>query len=208
MANPITSVPWGPWDPPALAPKAGEALRAPIHVTLRADRPVAPPPPSLPKPAGPVALPPATFVSQHKWREQRMGAVAVYCSDGRWGDAVDELCHECLKIPAYDRFAVPGGPAWVNEADTRRVGLSRTTHEQLEFLVKAHQLTRVVFITHFGCAFYGHRYHCAAEESLTKQLNDVRAAKQIIRKWFGPIDAEGYLAMQRKGVLSFHRIDG
>ena len=201
MLNPIPSAPWGTWDPPA---DYGRAIPKPVHVTLRArdDGAHAAPEPTT------VELPPATFVSRHRWREQRIGAVAIYCSDGRWGDAVDELCHKCLKIPAYDRFAVPGGPAWVNEADTRRVGLSRTTHEQLQFLVKVHQLHRVVFITHFGCAFYRDRFQCTAHQSLEKQFDDVRAARRIVQKWFGPIEAEGYLAMQRSGVLSFHRIDG
>src|SRR5438128_470117 len=62
-----------------------------------------------------IALPPQRFVSGEEWNPQRIGALAMYCSDGRWGDAFDEFCHRSLQIPRYDRFAVPGGPAWLTE---------------------------------------------------------------------------------------------
>jgi hypothetical protein len=151
-------------------------------------------------------LPKATFVSSEPWREQRMGAVAVSCSDGRYGDAVDELCHKCLNIPAYDRLAVPGGPGWINEADVQRIGLCRTIRDQLDFLVKSHDINRIVLITHFGCGFYARRLRATATACVAQQLDDSRAAEQILRKWFGPIATEGYLAMPRGGRLSFYRI--
>jgi len=53
------------------------------------------------------------FTSTHPWNPERIGAMAIYCSDGRWGEAFDEFCHEGLRIPRYDRFAVPGGPLWL-----------------------------------------------------------------------------------------------
>jgi len=53
------------------------------------------------------------FISTHLWNPERIGAIAIYCSDGRWGEAFDEFCHEGLHIPRYDRFAVPGGPLWL-----------------------------------------------------------------------------------------------
>jgi len=55
----------------------------------------------------------APFISTHPWNPERIGAMAIYCSDGRWGEAFDEFCHEGLRIPRYDRFAVPGGPLWL-----------------------------------------------------------------------------------------------
>ena len=56
---------------------------------------------------------PELFTSRHPWNPERIGALAIYCSDGRWGEAFDEFCHEGLRIPRYDRFAVPGGPLWL-----------------------------------------------------------------------------------------------
>src|SRR5216110_1494616 len=59
-------------------------------------------------------LPMPVFTSTEAWHAQRIGALAMYCSDGRWGEAFDEFCHKHLRIPRYDRWAVPGGPAWIN----------------------------------------------------------------------------------------------
>ena len=45
------------------------------------------------------------FTSTHPWNPERIGAMAIYCRDGRWGEAFDEFCHERLHIPRYDSFA-------------------------------------------------------------------------------------------------------
>ncbi len=57
-------------------------------------------------------LPMAVFTSTEIWHPERIGALALYCSDGRWGEACDEFCHRCLQTPRYDRWAIPGGPGW------------------------------------------------------------------------------------------------
>ncbi|HEU4752026.1 MAG TPA: hypothetical protein VFU47_02880, partial [Armatimonadota bacterium] len=54
-----------------------------------------------------------SFTSRETWNPERIGALAIYCSDGRWGEAFDEFCHRGLGLPRYDRFAVPGGPVWL-----------------------------------------------------------------------------------------------
>src|SRR5260370_18588875 len=81
-------------------------------------------------------LPLAVFTSMERWHPERIGALALYCSDGRWGEAFDEFCHKHLQIPRYDRWAVPGGPAWL--AAREGTELSRPAREQLDFLVRAH----------------------------------------------------------------------
>src|SRR5215470_13688574 len=58
-------------------------------------------------------LPIAVFTSAEVWHPERIGALAIYCSDGRWGEAFDEFCHKHLQIPRYDRMAIAGGPAWL-----------------------------------------------------------------------------------------------
>ena len=58
-------------------------------------------------------LPPLEYTCAERWQPERIGALALYCSDGRWGEAFDEFCHKHLLIPRYDRWAVPGGPAWL-----------------------------------------------------------------------------------------------
>src|SRR6185369_17930970 len=98
-------------------------------------------------------LPMAAYYAVEPWNDERIGALALYCSDGRWGEAFDEFCHRHLHIPRYDRWAVPGGPAWLVPHD-RDSTLLDAASEQLDFLIKAHQLEQLILITHFGCAVY------------------------------------------------------
>lgn len=154
-------------------------------------------PPDLPMPA---------FTSTIGWDSQRVGALALYCSDGRWGDAFDEFCHRRLQIPRYDRFAVPGGPAWL--AQDHRPDLLEPAHQQLEFLVRVHDLERIVLITHWGCAFYTEATGLSAREAWADQRDDLMTAEATLRLWFPKVSVESYLSMRLAGQISFHLMDG
>jgi len=148
-------------------------------------------------------LPMSVFTSAKRWNPERIGALALYCSDGRWGEAFDEFCHRHLQIPRYDRWAVPGGPAWL-ALQSDELGRGETAHEQIDFLVQAHQLERIVLITHYGCAYYGQRLGQPAEECLAVQIEDAGAATATLRRWYPDMRLETYLAMRTGTSLSFH----
>ena len=149
-------------------------------------------------------LPMAVYTCHETWNPERIGALALYCSDGRWGEAFDEFCHKRLLIPRYDRWAVPGGPAWLVPRATGG-DLHRATREQLDFLIRVHELERLVLITHCGCAFYRELLGQPAEACLAAQTDDLRAAREILRDEFPGMQVEAYLAMQRGRCLSFHQ---
>src|SRR6266480_1967387 len=92
-------------------------------------------------------LPTVSYYAMERWHSERIRALALYCSDGRWGEAFDEFCHQHLQIPRYDRWAVPGGPSWL-AGHPQDVGLLDAARTQLDFLVQAHDLERIVLITH------------------------------------------------------------
>src|SRR5215468_7937817 len=103
----------------------------------------------------------AAYHATERWHPDRIGALALYCSDGRWGEAFDEFCHKHLQIPRYDRWAVAGGPACLVPDGG---GLYQAAREQLDFLVTAHELERIVLITHYGCAHYAQRLQKSPNE--------------------------------------------
>jgi hypothetical protein len=152
-------------------------------------------------------LPMAAFTSTEVWHPERIGALAVYCSDGRWGEAFDDFCHKHLLIPRYDRWAVPGGPACLVPRE-KSAEFCKATWEQLEFLMHIHELERIVLITHYGCAFYGELLHHEPNACLPTQLKDLRTAAEALREWFPSLGVETYLAMRKGNCLSFHQISG
>ena len=135
------------------------------------------------------------------------GRWRFYCSDGRWGEAFDEFCQKHLLIPRYDRWAVPGGPAWL-AAPEDGGDFYQAAREQIDFLVQAHQLQRIVLITHFGCAYYGQRLGTDGRGCLPTQTADVQTARAILHQWYPEIRTEAYLAMRHGHLISFHRLDG
>ena len=151
-------------------------------------------------------LPMAAYHALEGWHPERIGALALYCSDGRWGEAFDEFCHRHLQIPRYDRWAVPGGPAWV-ATPPEDPALLRAVRIQLDFLVRAHELERVVLITHYGCAWYSHRVQRSPDECLSAQAEDVEAAAAALQGWYPGLRVEAYLAMRQQQWLSFHPLD-
>src|SRR5687767_13492314 len=147
-----------------------------------------------------------TFRSGYTWNPERIRALALYCSDGRWGEAFDEFCHRHLEIPRYDRLAVPGGPAWI-AAPPEGAAQLQATHIQLDFLVQVHELERIVLITHFGCAWYSDRLQRPPRECLPEQADDVQATARILQGWYPALRVEAYLAMRNHDWLSFHQLD-
>src|SRR5258707_7361798 len=131
-------------------------------------------------------LPMSVYYAAERWHAERIGALALYCSDGRWGEAFDEFCHKRLLIPRYDRWAVPGGPAWLVPRETAG-DLYQATRTQLDFLVQVHELERIVLITHYGCAFYRELLHQPADECLSAQMDDLGTVRTTLRAWFPEI---------------------
>src|ERR1700744_379954 len=104
----------------------------------------------------------------------RIRAAAVHCSDGRFGEHIDDFLHNVLGLPKYDRLAVPGGAACLaGHFATYRE--EEALAEQLRFLIAAHQITRVVLIAHEGCAYYLERLHVSPLQLRGKQLADLES---------------------------------
>jgi hypothetical protein len=120
------------------------------------------------------------FESSVRFDSNRIRAAAVYCSDGRYGDQFDELMHQALKLPRYDRLAVPGGAACLaSHFATYRE--EEGVVEQLRFLIHVHGLERVVLIAHEDCAFYTQRLQVSPLQLESRQREDMQKAVGRVR---------------------------
>jgi hypothetical protein len=143
-----------------------------------------------------MAEPSIPFLSPLPFVHDRIGAAAVYCSDGRYGEAMDEFLHDCLGLPHYDRLAIPGGAACLAGhllAMRERGALDR----QIRFLVESHALTRVVLIAHQDCGFYRHNVHPSKlrQRPLEElQFADLAAAAVALREFHRELEVDAYFA--------------
>ena len=138
---------------------------------------------------------------------RRIRAAAVYCSDGRLGDQFDELMHGALKLPRYDRLAVPGGAACL----ASHFAIYREAEgvaEQLRFLVQVHDLERVVLIAHQDCAFYTQRLKVSPLQLESQQREDMKKAVRRVRSIGPNLRIDVFFARQNwEGAVQFESID-
>ena len=147
------------------------------------------------------------YESSVRFDENRIRAVAIYCSDGRFGEQIDDFLHNGLKLPRCDRLVVPGGAASLaghfltfREED----GLI----EQLRFLVQVHDLQRIVLIAHHDCAFYSERLHVPLPRLETQQRDDLQAAAQRLRSLCRKVAVDSFFARkQPDGTVRFEPLE-
>lgn len=135
----------------------------------------------------------------------RIGAVAVYCSDGRFGEQVDDLLTE-LKLPRYDRLAVPGGAACLAshfKAYREEEGVA----EQLRFLVQVHAVRQVVLIAHEGCAFYTQWLNISPLQLEARQHDDLTKAIRRVERFGNNIEISAYFARRDGERITFERVE-
>lgn len=140
----------------------------------------------------------AFFESSAPFNTDRIRAAAVYCSDGRFGEQFDELLHLALRLPRYDRVAVPGGAACLaSHFLTYRE--EEGVVEQLRFLVNVHGLERVVLIAHEGCAFYSERLNISPLQLETQQRDDMKKAVRRVSAIASNLRVDAFFARKKYG---------
>jgi hypothetical protein len=142
------------------------------------------------------------YVSPTPYRAERIYAAAVYCSDGRIGDQIDEFLHHGLGFPRYDRLVCPGGPAALSG---RLLALwdARGVEEQMRFLVQIHDINTVVLVAHEGCAYYAHRLGVPPERTEAEQRHDLNTAARAILKLAPGLTVMQYLARHVGTAIGF-----
>jgi len=148
------------------------------------------------------------YTSAGPFVHERVGAAAIYCSDGRYGEQMDDFLHNCLALPHYDRVAVPGGAACLAGhmlAMRERTALDR----QLKFLIEAHGLNRVVLIAHQDCGFYKHNVHPhkLRQKPLEEhQFADLAIVAGLLRDYNRALEVDAYFARKIDDCVRFEPV--
>ena len=146
------------------------------------------------------------FESRTPYESERIHAAAIYCSDGRLGEHFDDFLSQGLKLPRYDRLALPGGPAALAEHPETSLEHAAVADE-LKFLVEVHGLDRVVLIQHQNCAFYTGRLKLSGFAVEQQQRADVKSAAEFVRKVTAVDRVEAFFARQMDGHIRFEALE-
>ena len=141
----------------------------------------------------------ATFDKKHP------KALAIYCSDGRFTDAVEELVHG-LGHPRLDVLCMPGGPALLDlgSASFSALEAMRTS---ASFLIRGHLTKHITLVAHDGCGYYKERYRFeTAEEIIKQQKDDLRIAAQWLAGSHPDLEIAMYFAKPDGSKIVFDEI--
>jgi hypothetical protein len=121
-------------------------------------------------------------------------ALAVYCSDGRFTDAVDELLDK-LGHPRLDTLTIPGGPGLLNHK-TSGYSDCDTFSRSAEFLIREHHITTVVLMAHDGCGFYGRKFPDLSPDQIKhRQREDLQLAARELLDTHPRLRVEAFIAV-------------
>ena len=145
------------------------------------------------------------FDSKTPYETTRIHAAAIYCSDGRLGEHFDDFLLNGLKLPRYDRLALPGGPAALAEHPETKLEHAAVVDE-LKFLVEVHGLHRVVLIQHQNCAFYTNRLKLQGFDVEKRQRDDLAAAAEFVRRITNVDEVDAFFARRFESHIRFEAV--
>lgn len=153
----------------------------------------------------PDAEPGRVYQSLIPYEAARINAAAIYCSDGRIGDHVDDFLHQGLRLPRYDRVACPGGPVAL-AGSLLAFWESRGVEDQLRFLISVHEVRQVLLVAHSGCAYYRLRLGIPASDAEGRQRDDLAKAAAVVQRLEPAVEVAGFFAHLDGNRVSFERL--
>ncbi|MEO8701272.1 MAG: hypothetical protein ABI867_14585 [Kofleriaceae bacterium] len=150
----------------------------------------------------------ATFTSRDpgsRYQASYPDALAVYCSDGRFSHAIEELFRH-LEHPRLDTLTVPGGAGLLNHRTSGYTDCDTLTRGA-EFLIRGHHITFVVLLAHENCGFYATKYpDLSHDEILKRQRADLLLAKAELEASHPRLEVSAYLAIPEGDQVRFDPI--
>lgn len=147
------------------------------------------------------------YESSVPFAEGGIDAAVVYCSDGRFGEQIEDFLHHGLGLIRFDRLVVPGGGGSLAghfQAHIAEEGVM----EQLRFLIDAHGLGRIVLISHEDCGFYTGLLRISSLQLESQQMDDMKKAVSRVRALSSLLRVEAYFVRTRyDGKVQFDAVD-
>jgi len=132
-------------------------------------------------------------------------ALAMYCSDGRFTEAVEGLLRD-LGHARLDTLTIPGGPALL-DLTSSGLGAVDVMRDAATFLIRGHGIKQVVLLGHEGCGYYKARYKYESTEAMRRrQLSDLRQAAHWVRGAHEGLAVATYFATPEGNHVRFDEV--
>lgn len=141
----------------------------------------------------------------HPFDAKHPHALAMYCSDGRFTEAIEELLRG-LGHARLDTLTIPGGPALL-DLTSSGLGAVDVMRDAASFLIRGHAITQVVLLGHEGCGYYKARYAYESTEAMRRrQLSDLRQAAHWVRGAHQGLAVATYFAIPEGSRVRFDEV--
>ncbi len=132
-------------------------------------------------------------------------ALAIYCSDGRFTNAVEELL-AAAGHSRLDVLTIPGGPGLFNLYSTGFVE-REAARNAANFLIEGHKIQEVFLIAHQGCGWYQSKMpHQEPGKIGAAQAHDLRVASELLLERYPSLAIRRYLAQVKAERVIFHEV--
>ena len=131
-------------------------------------------------------------------------ALAIYCSDGRFSRAVEELLAH-LGENRLDALTMPGGAGALDPRTSHHGGDRAALVRSASFLIGSHDVKRVVLLAHTECGYYRKQYPMfPSDEMVKRQVEDLHTAAKWFHSQQPEMIVDTYFINVREQKIQFH----
>ncbi|MCS7279324.1 MAG: hypothetical protein NZ530_04620 [Thermodesulfobacteriaceae bacterium] len=127
------------------------------------------------------------------------GNLVIFCSDERFVQATLDFLKKDLGVETSDLVVIAGGPAFIPKQESSLI-------ERLNLLIYAHQIKKVILISHENCGYYKHHHPNLSSETLEKlQIEDLKKSLIFLKE--RGLKGQAFLAYVEKDQILFKEIN-
>jgi hypothetical protein len=146
------------------------------------------------------------FIAKQPYDATHPHVLAVYCSDGRFTEPVEELA-EHLGHDRIDTLTLPGGPGLLNRWSADYLESDMVTRAA-NFLIRGHHIQEVLLLAHAGCGYYQARHGALGPEFIAEQQRkDLDAAAEELLKTHPGLVVHKYFVRPMGMKIAFESLD-